>query len=85
MYIDDLYLARMSAEFVTPPHTVANLNKSLSGFEDISENIATSLFISALRHTPMKNARRVSIPVYPGPYYTPNYTIPLVAKFSRAG
>ena len=46
VYIDDLHLGRMSAEFVTP-HTVANLNNGLSGFEDISEIIATSLFVSA--------------------------------------
>jgi hypothetical protein len=82
VYSDDPYLGRISAQLVTPPHTVRNLKDSLSGVEGVPENITTSLFISASNQTPMDDARRVSLFAYPGLGCTPHKPIAIVAKFS---
>lgn len=82
VYYDDPYLGCISAQLITPPHTLLNLRNSLSGIEGVPENIATSLFISASCQTPMDDAHRVSLFEYPGLGCTPHEPIALVAKFS---
>jgi len=82
VYSDDPYLGRLPAKFVTPPHTVINIKRCLSGFEKIDDNIPTNLFVSASSQAPMKSAGPVAILAYPGPGCTPNDPMALVAMFS---
>ena len=81
VYSDDPYLARIPATRITPPHTAINLKKCLSGAEDIDINITTSLFTSASSPTPLEDNDNVSILTHPGPGYTPNEPMALVAVF----
>jgi hypothetical protein len=83
-YTDDLYLGRILPELVTPPHTAANLKYCLSGFENIDENIATSLFRSCSSQTSMDDNCRVSIFSKNFPGCTPDQPIALVAMLPGA-
>ena len=81
VYTDDPYLGRISVDFVTPPHTAANLKHCLSSFENIDENIPTSLFRSSSSQTPMDDNCRVS---YPCPGCKPDEPMALVAMLTGA-
>lgn len=70
------------AKLVTPPHTVINLKRCLSGIEGIDVSDCTALFVSASSQTPMDDKGRVSILGYPGPGCTPNEPLALLAMFS---
>jgi hypothetical protein len=80
-FSDDPYLGRILADHVTPPHIVANLKNSLSGFENIDESVPTSLFVTASGQAPMDDTACVSILAYPGPGCTSDKPMALLAAF----
>jgi hypothetical protein len=84
VHSDNLYLGRIPAELVTPPHTAASLRRCLSNVENIDDKISTTLFIAASSRNPMDDTGHLSILADPGPGCTPNEPIALVAKFSVA-
>jgi len=84
VYSDDPHLGRIPAQHITPPHTAINLKHSLSGAENIDEDITTSLFCSASSQTPMDDNGRVSILTYPSPGCTPHEPMVLVATISSS-
>jgi hypothetical protein len=83
-YSDDIYLGRILATRVSPPHAAINIMHCLSGVESIDEGVATTLFLTASSLSPMDNNDRVSILAYPGPGCTPDKPMVLVAKFSAS-
>jgi hypothetical protein len=84
VYSDDPHLGRIMANLVAPPHTAFSLKHCLSNIENIDKSIRTRLFISTSSQSPMDDAGRVSIAMYPGPGCTPSDPMALVAGFSCA-
>ena len=82
VYSDDLYLGRISAELVSPPHIAISLKNCILSVENIDSKTTASLFIAASSQTPMDDGGRVSILAYPGPGCTPNEPMALVVNLS---
>ena len=84
-FSDDLYLGRIMAKIVAPPHTAGSLKHCLSSIENIDDNISTSLFVSASSQAPMDDAGRLPELGHSGPGCTPGEPMALVAMISDHG
>jgi hypothetical protein len=84
VYPDDLYLGRILAKLITPPHTASSVGRCLSAVENIDNSTPARLFVSPSSQTPMNDATRLSITTYPGPGCTPNEPMALVCDAVRS-
>jgi hypothetical protein len=84
VYSNDPYLGRISAESVTPPHTVISVKRCLCNVENIHCNTPTDLFSNISSKAPMDDIDYLPIVATPGPACTPNDPFVLIAMLHHA-
>lgn len=79
---DDIYLGRITAKSVAPPHTVASLKRRLCSVENINDDTYSSLFAATSTNSPLDDTGRVSILTKSGPGSMQHEPVALVVKLS---
>ena len=77
----DLFLGRIKARSVPPPHTVKAVKHSIAKAENIEDRTGTSLFLTPYSQSPMGDADKVTILNRTGLGSTPQEPLALVAKY----
>ncbi|KIM72724.1 hypothetical protein PILCRDRAFT_56272, partial [Piloderma croceum F 1598] len=84
VYSDDLYLRRILATLVAPPHTTSSLRRCLSSIENIDVHVSTRLCIATLSESSIYNCDQMSILVHSSLGYTANEPVALICNLPCA-
>jgi hypothetical protein len=79
----DLYIGRIIATRIAPPHTASAVKRYLSKHENIADPSCTQLFPTLSSRTPMEDGGHVPIQFTEGPGSSPEQPLALVVSDSQ--
>jgi hypothetical protein len=81
---NNVFLGRIKARFVPPPHTVGAVKRCIAKVEDIKDPTSISLFPTPYSELPMDDADKITILNHTGLGSTPQEPFALVVKMSES-